>query len=106
MSPLWDGPGAPQPGAWLIYLLGFNISVAIIVGFIALAGVAVEIAILLLVYLNLALEHHRQAAGQEGRGLSRADLETAVMEGAAFHLRRKMMTVITIFAGLMPLPGP
>jgi Cu(I)/Ag(I) efflux system membrane protein CusA/SilA len=90
-------------GAWLLYLLGFNISVAVAVGFIALAGVAVETAILMLVYLNLALERHREMAEQEGRVFSRADLEAAVEEGAVLRLRPKMMTVITIFAGLMPL---
>ncbi|MGZ9034592.1 MAG: efflux RND transporter permease subunit, partial [Rhodospirillales bacterium] len=96
-------PVALAGGAWLIYLLGFNISVAVIVGFIALAGVAVETAILMLVYLNLALKRHRQIAEREGRALTRADLEAAVEEGAVLRLRPKMMTVITIFAGLMPL---
>jgi copper/silver efflux system protein len=96
-------PVALAGGAWLIYLLGFNVSVAVIVGFIALAGVAVETAIIMLVYLNLALERRRQAAGREGRALTRADVEAAVMEGAVLRLRPKMMTVITIFAGLMPL---
>ena len=96
-------PVALAGGAWLIYLLGFNISVAVIVGFIALAGVAVETAIIMLVYLNLALERHRRIAEGEGRALTRADLEAAVEEGAVLRLRPKMMTVITIFAGLMPL---
>jgi Cu(I)/Ag(I) efflux system membrane protein CusA/SilA len=96
-------PVALAGGAWLLYLLGFNISVAVIVGFIALAGVAVETAILMLVYLNLALERHREMAEREGRAFSRADLEAAVEEGAVLRLRPKMMTVITIFAGLMPL---
>jgi Cu(I)/Ag(I) efflux system membrane protein CusA/SilA len=96
-------PVALAGGAWLLYLLGFNISVAVVVGFIALAGVAVETAILMLVYLNLALERHREMAEREGRAFSRADLEAAVEEGAVLRLRPKMMTVITIFAGLMPL---
>jgi copper/silver efflux system protein len=96
-------PVALAGGAWLIYLLGFNVSVAVIVGFIALAGVAVETAIIMLVYLNLALKRHVQAAEEAGRALTRADVEAAVLEGAVLRLRPKMMTVITIFAGLMPL---
>ncbi len=96
-------PVALAGGVWLLYLLDFNISVAVIVGFIALAGVAVETAVIMQVYLNLALDRHRRAAADEGRALTPADLEAAVMEGAVLRLRPKMMTVITIFAGLMPL---
>ncbi|MGF1639754.1 MAG: efflux RND transporter permease subunit [Rhodospirillales bacterium] len=96
-------PVALAGGAWLIHLLGFNVSVAVVVGFIALAGVAVETAVIMLIYLNLALERHRRTAAAEGRMLARADLEDAVREGAILRLRPKMMTVVTIFAGLMPL---
>ncbi|TVR97096.1 MAG: efflux RND transporter permease subunit, partial [Rhodospirillales bacterium] len=96
-------PVALAGGAWLIYLLGFNVSVAVIVGFIALAGVAVETAIIMLVYLNLALKRQRETAAAEGRALTRGDVEAAVLEGAVLRLRPKMMTVITIFAALMPL---
>jgi Cu(I)/Ag(I) efflux system membrane protein CusA/SilA len=66
----------------------------------------VETAILMLVYLNLARDRHREMAEREGRALSRADLKAAVEEGAVLRLRPKMMTVITIFAGRIPLPGP
>jgi Cu(I)/Ag(I) efflux system membrane protein CusA/SilA len=96
-------PVALAGGVWLLHLLGYNMSVAVVVGFIALAGVAVETAVIMLIYLNLALERHRKAAREEGRDLTRADIEDAVMEGAVLRLRPKMMTVITIFAALMAL---
>ncbi len=96
-------PVALAGGAWLIFLLGFDVSIAVIVGFIALAGVAAETAIIMLVYLNLALARYREAAAQEGRTLDKADVRAAVLEGAVLRLRPKMMTVITIFAALTPL---
>lgn len=90
-------------GAWLLWWLGYNLSVAVAVGFIALAGVAVETAIVMLVYLNLALERHRREAQEAGRALTLADLHAAILEGALLRLRPKAMTVAVIFAGLLPI---
>ncbi|MFL9593865.1 efflux RND transporter permease subunit [Aeromonas schubertii] len=91
-------PLAVVGGIWAIWLLGFNLSVAVGVGFIALAGVAVETGVLMLVYLNHAWED-LCARGQPDR----AGLHDAVIEGAALRLRPKMMTVVTIIVGLLPI---
>ncbi|MEO0771855.1 MAG: efflux RND transporter permease subunit [Pseudomonadota bacterium] len=96
-------PVALAGGVWLIWYLGFAISVAVLVGFIALAGVAVETAIVMLLYLNLAWDKRVKAAQAEGRPLVRDDIEEAVFEGALLRLRPKLMTVATIFAGLIPI---
>ncbi|QGX97492.1 efflux RND transporter permease subunit [Roseovarius faecimaris] len=96
-------PVALAGGVWLIWYLGFAISVAVLVGFIALAGVAVETAIVMLLYLNLAWEKRVKAAQEDGRELVRDDIEQAVFEGALLRLRPKLMTVATIFAGLIPI---
>ena len=96
-------PVALAGGVWLIWYLGFAISVAVLVGFIALAGVAVETAIVMLLYLNLAWDKRVRAAQEEGRTLVRDDIEEAVFEGALLRLRPKLMTVATIFAGLIPI---
>ena len=96
-------PVALAGGVWLIWYLGFAVSVAVLVGFIALAGVAVETAIVMLLYLNLAWDKRVKAAQDEGRALTRDDIEEAVFEGALLRLRPKLMTVATIFAGLIPI---
>jgi len=96
-------PVALAGGVWLIFLLGYSVSVAVLVGFIALAGVAVETAIVMLLYLNLAWERRALAAKEQGRPVIRDDIETAVFEGALLRLRPKLMTVATIFAGLIPI---
>ena len=96
-------PVALAGGVWLIWYLGFDISVAVLVGFIALAGVAVETAILMLLYLNLSWDKRVKAATAEGRALTVDDLEDAVFEGALLRLRPKIMTVAAIFAGLIPI---
>ncbi len=96
-------PVALSGGVWLLWLLDFDLSVAVVVGFIALAGVAVETAIIMQVYLNLALDKRRQKAVEEGRPVSMADVYDAVTEGALLRLRPKLMTVATIFAGLLPI---
>ena len=96
-------PVALAGGVWLIWHLGFDVSVAVIVGFIALAGVAVETAIVMLLYLNLAWAARCRDAGAEGRALDTGDIEAAVFEGATLRLRPKVMTVATIFAGLVPI---
>jgi len=90
-------------GVWLLWSLGFNLSVAVMVGFIALAGVAVETAIVMLVYLNIALKRHKAEADQAGRPLTVQDIEAAIIEGALLRLRPKVMTVLTILAGLFPI---
>ena len=96
-------PMALAGGLWLIWLLDYHLSVAVGVGFIALAGVAVETAIVMLVYLNIAWGRRLIEAEQAGRSLTIADLEDAVVEGALLRLRPKVMTVATIFAGLFPI---
>jgi Cu(I)/Ag(I) efflux system membrane protein CusA/SilA len=90
-------------GMWMIYLEGFNLSVAVAVGFIALAGVAAETGVVMLIYLDHALEHAKARAAAERRALTRADVQAAVMEGAVDRVRPKMMTVVAIMAGLLPI---
>ncbi|MEQ8332523.1 efflux RND transporter permease subunit [Nisaea sp.] len=90
-------------GVWLNWYLGFDISVAVLVGFIALAGVAVETAIVMLLYLNIAWDKRIKLAGSELRDLDRGDIEAAVFEWATLRLRPKVMTVAVIFAGLIPI---
>ena len=96
-------PMALIGGLWLLYLLGYDLSVAVGVGFIALAGVAVEIGVVMLVYLNQAIRRHIAAAEAGGRKLTSADVEQAVIEGALLRVRPIMMTVAAIIAGLLPI---
>jgi Cu(I)/Ag(I) efflux system membrane protein CusA/SilA len=96
-------PFALVGGAWLIWWLGYNLSVAVVVGFIALAGVAAETGVVMLIYLDQALRAARERRAAEGRPLSRADLHQAIITGAAERVRPKMMTVIAIMAGLLPI---
>lgn len=96
-------PIALAGGFWLVYALGYNISVAVVVGFIALAGVAVETAIIMQLYLNIAIEKRRELARREKRSLTLDEVKDAVIEGALLRLRPKVMTVTTIFAGLLPI---
>ncbi|MDH3768788.1 MAG: efflux RND transporter permease subunit, partial [Gammaproteobacteria bacterium] len=90
-------------GVWLLYLLDYDLSVAVGVGFIALAGVAVEIGVVMLVYLNLALADEKTKASDAGRPLSVADVRQAVISGALLRVRPIMMTVAAIIAGLLPI---
>ncbi|MCW8956381.1 MAG: efflux RND transporter permease subunit, partial [Gammaproteobacteria bacterium] len=90
-------------GFWLMYLLDYNMSVAVGVGFIALAGVAVEIGVVMLVYLNQALERHKAVALKESRLLTVEEVRKAVTEGALLRVRPIMMTVAAIIAGLLPI---
>ncbi len=93
-------PLALVGGFWLLYLLDYNLSVAVGVGFIALAGVAVEIGVVMLVYLNQAW--HQMLADRQGKpGIS--DLRDAVVNGALLRVRPVIMTVATIIAGLLPI---
>jgi len=86
-----------------VYLMGFNMSVAVAVGFIALAGVAAETGVVMLIYLDTALREMKERCLTEGRGMTRDDLYHAIMEGAVERVRPKMMTVIAIMAGLLPI---
>ena len=96
-------PLALVGGFWLLYLLGYNMSVAVGVGFIALAGVSVEIGVVMLVYLNQALQRRHARAEQAGQNLTREDIRSAVIEGALLRVRPIMMTVAAIIAGLLPI---
>ncbi|MGS0498069.1 efflux RND transporter permease subunit [Pseudoalteromonas mariniglutinosa] len=96
-------PLAMIGGIWLMYLEGFNFSVAVGVGFIALAGVAVEIGVIMLVYLNQAYNEKCVQAQQAGKALSFVELKQAIVEGAGLRVRPVMMTVATIIIGLLPV---
>ena len=96
-------PLALVGGFWLLYLLGYNMSVAVGVGFIALAGVSVEIGVIMLVYLNQAYENAHFIAEKEGRAFTLHDLQQAVISGALLRIRPIMMTVAAIIAGLLPI---
>jgi len=90
-------------GLWLMWWMGFNLSVAVAVGFIALAGVAAETGVVMLIYLQNALDEWKHRAVAEGRAFTKADLYGAIMEGAVDRVRPKMMTVAAIMAGLLPI---
>ena len=96
-------PFALVGGLWLMWWMGFNLSVAVAVGFIALAGVAAETGVIMLIYLDHAWDEQKRKAQGEGRAVTRADLTAAIMEGAVERVRPKMMTVIAIMAGLVPI---
>jgi Cu(I)/Ag(I) efflux system membrane protein CusA/SilA len=96
-------PFALVGGLWMVWAMGFNLSVAVAVGFIALAGVAAETGVVMLIYLDHALEARRKACEREGRPLDRSDLRSAIIEGAVERVRPKMMTVTAIMAGLLPI---
>jgi copper/silver efflux system protein len=96
-------PFALVGGAWLMWALDYNLSVAVVVGFIALAGVAAETGVVMLIYLDHALTDIRQRRPVEGVALSRSDLRLAIMTGAVDRVRPKMMTVVAIMAGLLPI---
>ena len=92
-------PFALVGGLWFIWLLGYNWSVAVAIGFVALAGVAAETGVIMLIYLD----HAWQSKRSEGRVPSLQDLYDAVMEGAVERVRPKLMTVTAIMAGLLPI---
>ena len=87
-------------GLWFMYLLGYDMSVAVGVGFIALAGVAAETGVVMLIYLDLSYKKFKAKYGEK---FNREHLYEAIEEGAALRVRPKMMTVIAIMAGLMPI---
>jgi Cu(I)/Ag(I) efflux system membrane protein CusA/SilA len=96
-------PFALVGGVWLMWLLHYNLSVAVAVGFIALAGVAAETGVVMLIYLDHAWEAVKVTCRAAGRAPAVADLYAAVMEGAVERVRPKMMTVVAIMAGLLPI---
>jgi Cu(I)/Ag(I) efflux system membrane protein CusA/SilA len=96
-------PFALVGGVWLMWLLGYNLSVAVAVGFIALAGVAAETGVVMLIYLDHAWEAAKQKSALAGRRPDANDLYGAVMEGAVERVRPKLMTVVAIMAGLLPI---
>ena len=96
-------PFALVGGAWLVWWLGYNTSVAVAVGFIALAGVAAETGVVMLIYLDHAMTDITARRHVEGVELTRVDLRRAIMTGAVERVRPKMMTVVAIMAGLLPI---
>ncbi|MCG3146045.1 MAG: Cation efflux system protein CusA [Gammaproteobacteria bacterium] len=96
-------PFAMIGSLWLVYLMGYHLSVAVVIGFIALAGVAAETGVVMLVFLDVAYERYAQMAAAQGRGMTRAELTQAVVEGALLRLRPKVMTVCAIIGGLLPI---
>ena len=93
-------PFATIGGVWLVYLLGYNMSIAVGVGFIALAGVAAETGVVMLIYLDDALG---AKLAEKGGAITRRDLHDAIIFGAVERVRPKMMTVTAIMAGLVPI---
>jgi Cu(I)/Ag(I) efflux system membrane protein CusA/SilA len=96
-------PFALVGGIWLMWWLGYNMSVAVAVGFIALAGVAAETGVVMLIYLDQSWQEITARRRAEGVDPSAADLYHAIMEGAVERVRPKMMTVVAIMAGLLPI---
>jgi Cu(I)/Ag(I) efflux system membrane protein CusA/SilA len=92
-------PFSAVGAVWFLYLLGYNMSIAVWVGLIALLGVDAETGVFMLLYLDLAYEK----ASREGRLRTLADLQATIVEGAAKRLRPKFMTVATMFVGLIPI---
>jgi copper/silver efflux system protein len=90
-------------GVWLLWALGFNFSVAVAVGFIALAGVAAETGVVMLIYLDHAVREVKTKCASENRPFTRDDLRTAIMLGAVERVRPKVMTVVAIIVGLLPI---
>ncbi|MDA0147454.1 efflux RND transporter permease subunit [Vibrio sp. LaRot3] len=96
-------PLAMVGGLWLMHLLNYNFSIAVGVGFIALAGVAVEIGVIMLVYLNQAWNENKQNAEHASKALTEQDLNRAISQGAGLRVRPVMMTVSTVIIGLIPI---
>ncbi|MGD9812058.1 MAG: efflux RND transporter permease subunit, partial [Sphingobium sp.] len=96
-------PFAVVGGIWLMWWLGFNLSVAVAVGFIALAGVAAETGVVMLIYLDQAMTELQEERRKQSRPFTRADIYSAIMIGAVERVRPKMMTVVAIMAGLIPI---
>ncbi len=97
-------PFALTGGVYLLWFLGYNFSVAVWVGFIALFGTAVQTGVVMVIYLEDAVDRKRDESWRRDahRRVDRARLREAVMEGALLRLRPKVMTVSTVVAGLLP----
>lgn len=96
-------PLAMVGGIWLMYQLNFNFSIGVGVGFIALAGVAVEIGVIMLVYLNQAWHYKKLHAVENQQLITHGDLLDSIREGAGLRVRPVMMTVLTVIIGLIPI---
>ena len=96
-------PFALVGGLWLMWWLGFNLSVAVAVGFIALSGVAAEIGVIMLIYLDHAMKELQAERLAEGKPFTRSDLNAAIMAGTVERVRPIAMTVVAIMAGLVPI---
>ncbi|MEK7810945.1 MAG: efflux RND transporter permease subunit, partial [Pseudomonadota bacterium] len=96
-------PFALVGGVWMLWLLDYNLSVAVAVGFIALAGVAAETGVVMLIYLEHAWQEIQARCADQGRQPTTSDLHAAIMHGAVERVRPKMMTVVAIMAGLLPI---
>ena len=96
-------PFALVGGVWLMYLLGYNMSVAVAVGFIALLGVAAEIGVVILIYIDQALKARPAARQAAGEKISPEDLRDAILDGALMRVRPIMMTVAAVIGGLLPI---
>jgi copper/silver efflux system protein len=96
-------PFALVGGVWLLWLLGYNLSVAVAVGFIALAGVAAETGVVMLIYLEKSWQEIKEHRAGTDHPLTARDLHAAIMYGAVERVRPKMMTVVAIMAGLLPI---
>ncbi len=96
-------PFALIGGVWLVWWFGYNLSVAVAVGFIALAGVAAETGVVMILYLDRAWEEGRAQYRAKGKAPDVSMLYNAVMEGAVERVRPKIMTVVAIMAGLLPI---
>jgi Cu(I)/Ag(I) efflux system membrane protein CusA/SilA len=92
-------PAALVGGVWLMWALGYPLSVASTIGFIALGGLAAETGVVMLLYLNQAWQRRRTAVAAP----TSQDLHEAIVEGALLRLRPKLMTVFTLLAGLLPI---
>ena len=96
-------PLAMVGAIWLMYLLGYNFSVAVGVGFIALAGVATEIGVIMLVYLDQAVKQMRKTCAEQGIEPDRQALQQAVLHGAGMRVRPVLMTASSVIIGLLPV---
>jgi len=96
-------PLALVGGFWLLYLLGYNLSVAAVVGFIALGGVAAEIGVVMLTYLDQALKRRIDERTAKKQPFTAEDIRSAVIEGALLRIRPVTMTKVAIIAGLLPI---
>lgn len=96
-------PMALTGSFWLLYLLGYNLSVAVAVGFIALAGITVEIGVVLLVYLNQSVAAYVEHCHRQSQPIGFEGLRDAVRDGALLRLRPISMTAAAVIAGLLPV---